>query len=154
MPLSTLCTAADLFFSTNWKCVSRRRFFDSRSLRSRYRKRYAEISVVDTLGSPKRLNRSSVTSRMRSAVRRGFFAGVAMCVVRVSAQSSINHRGVQWREPPVQHESRGLPTIAAPMPAISFQNVSKIYLSARGEVHALGGVSFDIEPGEFFGLLG
>jgi hypothetical protein len=32
----------------------------------------AEISVVDTLGSPKRLNKASVTSRMRSAVRRGF----------------------------------------------------------------------------------
>jgi len=40
------------------------------------------------------------------------------------------------------------------MAAISFQNVSKTYLSARGEVRALGGVSFDIEPGEFFGLLG
>ena len=38
----------------------------------------AEISVVETFGSPKRLNSSSVTSRMRSAVRRGFFVGVAM----------------------------------------------------------------------------
>jgi hypothetical protein len=33
-----------LFFSTNWKCVSSRRFFDSRSFRSRYRKRYCQIS--------------------------------------------------------------------------------------------------------------
>jgi ABC-2 type transport system ATP-binding protein len=40
------------------------------------------------------------------------------------------------------------------MPAISFQNVSKIYASARGELHALKAVSFDIEAGEFFGLLG
>jgi ABC-2 type transport system ATP-binding protein len=40
------------------------------------------------------------------------------------------------------------------MPAISFQNVSKTYLSAGREVRALDGVSFDIEPGEFFGLLG
>jgi ABC-2 type transport system ATP-binding protein len=40
------------------------------------------------------------------------------------------------------------------MPAISFQNVSKTYLGARGEVRALAGVSFDIEKGEFFGLLG
>ncbi|MCB4364030.1 ABC transporter ATP-binding protein [Hydrogenophaga taeniospiralis] len=40
------------------------------------------------------------------------------------------------------------------MPAVSFQNVSKVYLSAHGELHALKGVSFDIEPGEFFGLLG
>lgn len=40
------------------------------------------------------------------------------------------------------------------MPAVSFQNVSKTYASARGELHALRGVSFDIQPGEFFGLLG
>ncbi|MBS3997681.1 MAG: ABC transporter ATP-binding protein [Hydrogenophaga sp.] len=40
------------------------------------------------------------------------------------------------------------------MPAVSFQNVSKTYPSARGELHALKGVSFDIEAGEFFGLLG
>jgi len=40
------------------------------------------------------------------------------------------------------------------MPAVSFQNVSKTYRSARGELKALRGVSFDIEPGEFFGLLG
>ena len=40
------------------------------------------------------------------------------------------------------------------MPAISFQDVSKIFSGGRGEVRALGGVSFDIEAGEFFGLLG
>jgi ABC-2 type transport system ATP-binding protein len=41
------------------------------------------------------------------------------------------------------------------MPAVSFQNVSKTYRSARGELQALKGVSFDIQkPGEFFGLLG
>ncbi|WP_310566864.1 ABC transporter ATP-binding protein [Hydrogenophaga sp.] len=40
------------------------------------------------------------------------------------------------------------------MPAVSFQNVSKTYRSARGELQALKGVSFDIESGEFFGLLG
>ena len=40
------------------------------------------------------------------------------------------------------------------MPAVSFQNVSKTYRSARGELQALRGVSFDIEVGEFFGLLG
>jgi len=40
------------------------------------------------------------------------------------------------------------------MAAISFQNVSKTYHSARGDVHALDRVSFDIAPGEFFGLLG
>jgi len=37
------------------------------------------------------------------------------------------------------------------MAAISFQQVEKTYASG---VHALGGVSFDVEPGEFFGLLG
>ncbi len=40
------------------------------------------------------------------------------------------------------------------MPAVSFQNVSKTYRSARGELQALKGVSFDIKAGEFFGLLG
>jgi ABC-2 type transport system ATP-binding protein len=40
------------------------------------------------------------------------------------------------------------------MSAVSFQNVSKIFPSARGDLHALKGVSFDIQPGEFFGLLG
>ena len=40
------------------------------------------------------------------------------------------------------------------MPAVSFQNVSKTYTTARGAFQALRSVSFDIEPGEFFGLLG
>ena len=40
------------------------------------------------------------------------------------------------------------------MPAISFQNVSKTFSGARGDVHALTEVSFDIQAGEFFGLLG
>ncbi|WP_180682124.1 ABC transporter ATP-binding protein [Tepidicella baoligensis] len=40
------------------------------------------------------------------------------------------------------------------MPAVSFQNVSKTYITPRGEFQALKGVTFDIEPGEFFGLLG
>jgi len=39
-------------------------------------------------------------------------------------------------------------------PAISFQDVSKTYTSAKGDVHALDHVGFDIAPGEFFGLLG
>jgi ABC-2 type transport system ATP-binding protein len=40
------------------------------------------------------------------------------------------------------------------MPAVSFQNVSKVFSSSRGDLHALDAVSFDIQPGEFFGLLG
>src|SRR6188474_2486236 len=40
------------------------------------------------------------------------------------------------------------------MPAISFQSVSKTFVSARGPFQALDGVSFNIEQGEFFGLLG
>ena len=44
--------------------------------------------------------------------------------------------------------------MARPMPAISFQNVSKTYRGSRGSVQALDQVSFDIQPGEFFGLLG
>jgi len=40
------------------------------------------------------------------------------------------------------------------MPAVRFENVSKVYSGARGPLRALDGVSFDIEEGEFFGLLG
>ncbi len=40
------------------------------------------------------------------------------------------------------------------MPAVSFQNISKVYKGARGTLQALNQVSFNIERGEFFGLLG
>ncbi|EGJ11729.1 ABC transporter ATP-binding protein [Rubrivivax benzoatilyticus] len=40
------------------------------------------------------------------------------------------------------------------MPAVRFDHVTKTFRGARGTVQALDGVSFDIEPGEFFGLLG
>ena len=40
------------------------------------------------------------------------------------------------------------------MSAISFQGVSKTYLTTKGPFTALNDVSFDIRPGEFFGLLG
>jgi ABC-2 type transport system ATP-binding protein len=40
------------------------------------------------------------------------------------------------------------------MPAVSFQQVAKTYLGARGTFRALDSVSFDIPQGEFFGLLG
>jgi ABC-2 type transport system ATP-binding protein len=42
--------------------------------------------------------------------------------------------------------------IAAQAPALRFENVTKTYRG--GQVKALGGVSFDIAQGEFFGLLG
>ena len=40
------------------------------------------------------------------------------------------------------------------MPAIRFENVTKVYQGTRGSMRALDGVSFSIERGEFFGLLG
>jgi ABC-2 type transport system ATP-binding protein len=40
------------------------------------------------------------------------------------------------------------------MPAVRFENVSKVYAGPRGALRALDGVSFEIERGEFFGLLG
>ena len=40
------------------------------------------------------------------------------------------------------------------MPAVSFQHVSKIFPTKRGDLHALRDVSLNIEAGEFFGLLG
>src|SRR5207245_1295182 len=117
----------------------------------------AEISVVDTLGSPKRLNSASVTSRMRSAVRRGArLVGVAIvsCACMLGGQSSI-----KCCEGPSALALRKqvlncLPTIAAFMPstpAISFQIVGKTYSGARGAVKALDDVSFDVAKGEFFG---
>ncbi len=39
-------------------------------------------------------------------------------------------------------------------PAVRFQQVGKVYTTARGPLQALADVSFDIRPGEFFGLLG
>jgi ABC-2 type transport system ATP-binding protein len=47
-----------------------------------------------------------------------------------------------------------LPPVPPRLPAISFEGVGKTYKGARGDVHALDGVSLRIEPGEFFGLLG
>ncbi len=44
--------------------------------------------------------------------------------------------------------------VAPAMPAVSFQNISKIFPSRRGDLYALDSVSFDIGQGEFFGLLG
>jgi ABC-2 type transport system ATP-binding protein len=40
------------------------------------------------------------------------------------------------------------------MHAVVFDAVEKTYVGARGTVHALAGVSFTIDEGEFFGLLG
>src|SRR5882762_7097962 len=90
-----------------------------------------------------------------------------LCALRFAGQSSTICRLVQWRLALWQHDSTGLPTIPPLMspnsqaalsavltPAISFQDVSKTYTSAKGDFHALDHVGFDIAPGEFFGLLG
>src|SRR5215831_7572045 len=103
----------------------------------------AEISVVETFGSPKRLNSSSVVSRIRSAVFRGFLVWLAMDAL-VAGQSSTAPRCVQ----------PSVPTIVRALPAVSFVNVAKTYPSPRGDVRALDDVTFDIAQGEFFGLLG
>src|SRR5215470_1160587 len=103
----------------------------------------AEISVVDTFGSPKRLNRSSVTSRMRSAVRRGFLACMG-----AGTDESRNLAPARARA----HERSPYSSYnPCPMSAIAFQRVEKTYGSG---VRALAGVSFEVQPGEFFGLLG
>ena len=47
-----------------------------------------------------------------------------------------------------------MPHPAVRHPAVRFTQVHKLYQGARGTFKALDGVSFDIEPGEFFGLLG
>ncbi len=45
-------------------------------------------------------------------------------------------------------------TSPTPLPAVRFDNITKVYSGARGTFKALDGVSFHIEQGEFFGLLG
>jgi len=40
------------------------------------------------------------------------------------------------------------------IPAVRFDQITKVYTGVRGSFKALDAVSFDIEPGEFFGLLG
>ena len=40
------------------------------------------------------------------------------------------------------------------MPAVRFQNITKVFQGTRGTLRALDDVSFDIDEGEFFGLLG
>ena len=40
------------------------------------------------------------------------------------------------------------------MKAVSFHSVAKTFHPSGRPLHALKGVSFDIEEGEFFGLLG
>ena len=42
------------------------------------------------------------------------------------------------------------PPISPPAPAVHVCDVRKRY----GDVHALAGVSFDVSPGEFFGIIG
>ena len=45
-------------------------------------------------------------------------------------------------------------TDPAPEPLLEFRNVMKIYGAGEGEVRALGGVSFQILPGEFVAMMG
>jgi ABC-type multidrug transport system fused ATPase/permease subunit len=108
----------------------------------------AEISVVLTLGSPKRLNRSSVTSRMRSAVRRGFFR------VAWHGRGILAPAGRQAAYNPAPSSAYNPPSTCRPMPAIRFDHVSKTYTGARGTLRALDACPSTSNPGEFFGLLG
>src|SRR5450755_4866525 len=116
----------------------------------------AEMSVVDTLGSPKRLKRSSVVSRIRSAVRRGLFFWLLFVAMAIPESRPIYPAAgsLSIGATPMTAGGDGLPTIAPLMPAVAFRHVCKAFVSARGTVHALDDVSFEIEQGEFFGLLG
>ena len=70
IPSRSARIARVLFFRTHWKCVSSRRFFDSRSLRSRYRKRYCQISSKSVCMK----NHASSTLRTPSAAFRSSFS--------------------------------------------------------------------------------
>src|SRR5580765_2269824 len=103
----------------------------------------AEISVVDTFGSPKRLNNSSVTSRMRSAVRRGGRLGSLAIVPRTLASTpSRVHRHRHHASARAAGCLQSRLFMSDRTPAISFQNVGKTYGGAHGAVRALTDVSF------------
>ena len=94
----------------------------------------AEISVVETFGSPKRLKSSSVVSRMRSAVRRGFFSAGrgAWPWGRVGRAQLTSTAGPVHRATPMRRGTGRLPTIAPSMPAISFsERRQDVRLAAR-----------------------
>src|SRR6185295_941324 len=111
----------------------------------------AEIAVVLTFGSPKRLNISSVTSRMRSAVRRGFFfSAISACpaarkaLSAPSGGSERSERGVSFARDSCTGVYRWACLQSLAMPAaVSFQEVGKTYSGPRGDLRALDHVSFD-----------
>src|SRR4051812_2217548 len=66
----------------------------------------AEISVVDTFGSPNRLKRSSETSRILSAVRRGAFFGMASAWLQLQlepVEDIVQRRGGAAQTPRLPH---------------------------------------------------
>jgi len=79
---------------------------------------------------------------MRSAVRRGFFFVDAVAFMVAGILASARRAAPAYNPAP------------DPMPAVRFQNVTKVFAGARGTLRALDDVSFDIGAGEFFGLLG
>jgi ATPase subunit of ABC transporter with duplicated ATPase domains len=107
----------------------------------------AEISVVLTLGSPKRLKSSSVTSRMRSAVRRGFLVAAWRRILAPAPAA-----------PPAYNPAPMPVTPASPAsstrPAVRFDHVTKTYMARAARCGRWTASAFDIEQGEFFGLLG
>src|SRR5688572_846737 len=82
----------------------------------------AEIAVVETFGSPWRLNRSSVTSRMRSAVRRGALAGGAMVRRNLASEGAVSIGTAPGGAP-----SCGTPQHGANRPAVHVRGAGRAY---------------------------
>jgi ABC-type lipoprotein export system ATPase subunit len=44
--------------------------------------------------------------------------------------------------------------VTKPVPLLSSQDVKKVYQGREGQLEALGGVTFDVYPGEFVSIVG
>ena len=57
------------------------------------------------------------------------------------------------QEPDVTQPAVTEPVLGRPA-ILSMQDIAKVYGTDAGEVHALRGVSFDIDPGDYVAIMG